>query len=286
MKPIVRWTMGDKCSPLGFTILREAVVNFTNIYKENFDYYIQYNFNSFDSAYKEEELKNITKNLNISLKKQSWLDSPLSINKPEDKNFSSVNSSKDAGSIWKLCPPRLNLNVHEIIMDNDLVIYKKVPQIDEFLSTNDKLLVLQDPVKYYGAYVDYNKDEEKILNAGFIGLHPGYDFASKLKCFWEETGSLKNLSYADEQGLVCATARRSPNILIPKTTIIEMHFKGLCRHYKPNVKTDDFFFPYSKQLFNEFYNLGCGIHFVQSNLKNSHLAWDFYKGKKINNLFI
>lgn len=286
MKPIVRWTIGDKCSPLGFTILREAIINFTKIYKNNFDYYVQYNFNSLDNTYKEEKLKDTVKDLGVNLKKQSWFESPININKPDNKIFSSVDNLKDSGSIWKICPPRLNLNVHEIVMDNDLVIYKKIPEIDQFLSRNDRILVLEDPIKYYGIYFGQNNDNNKVLNSGLFGLYPGYKFGENLKYFWEQNGSFPKLSYSDEQGFICGVLRKDQNILISKNTIVEMHFRGLCKFYKPEIKSDDFFLPYTQQLFNEFYDSGCGIHFVQSNTKDAHGAWDFFKKKKSNKLFV
>lgn len=285
MKPIVRWTIGDKCSPLGFSILREAITNFINIYKHNFDYYVQYNFTSYDNTHKEDKLKDTVKGLNVNLRKQSWFESPININKPETKIFSSVENLKDSGSIWKICPPRFNLNVHEIVMDNDLVIYKKIPEIDQFLSTNDKLLVLEDPIRYYGVYAGQNQDN-KVLNSGLFGLYPGYKFGDNLKYFWETNGSFQKLSYSDEQGFICGVLRKNANIMIPKTTIVEMHYRGLCKHYKPNVKSDDFFLPYTQQIFNEFYNSGCGIHFVQSNTKDAHGAWEYFKKKKSNKLFV
>lgn len=286
MKPIVRWTIGDKCSPLGFTILREAIINFTNIYKQSFDYYVQYNFNSFDNMHKEEKLRDTVKDLNVNLRKQSWTESPIDINKPESKVFSSVDNLKDSGSIWKVCPPRFNLDTHEIVMDNDLVIYKKIPEIDDFLSVNDKLLVLEDPIKYYGAYVGSNLDNSKVLNSGLFGLYPGYKFGDNLKYFWLNNGRFPKLSYSDEQGFICAVLRKDPNVMISKTTIVEMHFRGICKFYKPNVTSDDFFLPYNQEIFNEFYNHGCGIHFVQSNTKNAHGAWEYFKKKRANKLFV
>jgi len=285
MKPIVRWTIGDKCSPLGLVILREAVSSFTGIYKKTFDYYIQYNFDSFDQKIKEEKLKYTLKGLNVNFKKQTWSEIPIDVNKPENKIFSRVDNLKDSGSIWKICPPRINIKTHEIIMDNDLVIYKKIPEIDQFLISNDKLLVLEDPIKYYGVYCN-NHDDSKVLNSGLFGLYPDYDFSENLKYFWNENGSFKNLSYSDEQGFICGVLRRFDNIMISKNKIIEMHCKGLCKNYKPNIETDNLMMEYTDDLFNEFYNNGCGIHFVQSNTKDYHLAWNFFKKARTKKLFI
>jgi len=286
MKPIIRWTIGDQCSPLGFTILREAIFNFTKIYKQTFEYYVQYNFNSFDSIHKEIKLQDTVKDLNVNLKKQTWTESPIDINKPQSKVFSSVENIKDSGSIWKICPPRFNINTHEIVMDNDLVIYKRIPEIDEFLSVNDRLLVLEDPIKYYGVYSGCNSNDSVKLNSGLFGLYPGYKFADNLKYFWSNNGKFSKLSYSDEQGLICGVLRKDPYILISKTIIVEMHRRGLCKYYKPNITSEDFFLDYTDDLFNEFYNNGFGIHFVQSNTKNTHGAWDLFKKKRANKLFV
>ena len=285
MKPIVRWTIGDKCSPLGLVILREAVSSFTGMYKKKFDYYVQYNFDSFDQTIKEQKLKDTLKGLDVNFKKQTWSEIPVHVNKPENKTFSRVDNLKDSGSIWKICPPRINIKTHEIIMDNDLVIYKKIPEIDQFLSSNDKLLVLEDPIKYYGVYCN-SHDDSKVLNSVLFGLHPDYDFSENLKYFWNENGSFNKLSYADEQGFICAVLRRSENILISKNTIVEMHCKGLFKSYKPSMKSDGAFVEYDNNLFNDFYIKGCGIHFVQSNTMGVHMAWDFFKKTRTKKIFI
>ena len=285
MKPIVRWTIGDKCSPLGLVILREAVSSFTGIYKKIFDYYIQYNFDSFDQKIKEEKLKDTLKGLDVNFKKQTWSEIPIDVNKPENKIFNCVNNSKDSGSIWKICPPRINIKTHEIIMDNDLVIYKRIPEIDRFLNFNDKLLVLEEPIKYYGVYSGY-QDDSKVLNSGLFGLHPNYDFSEILKHFWNKSGNNNNLSYADEQGFICAILRRSENIVISKNTIVEMHCNGLFKSYKPSMESNGGFIEYDKNLFNDFYIKGRGIHFVQSNTRGVHVAWGFFEKTRTKKLFI
>ena len=57
---------GTLVIPNSVVILREAVSSFVSIYKQIFDYYIQYNFDCFDQKNKEEKLKDALKGLNVN----------------------------------------------------------------------------------------------------------------------------------------------------------------------------------------------------------------------------
>ena len=52
---------------------------------------------------------------------------------------------------WKLYPPRLRMESHEIILDNDILFFKRIPEIDEFLSSNRSLL-FEGRFREYGKY--------------------------------------------------------------------------------------------------------------------------------------
>ena len=65
-----------------------------------------------------------------------------------------------------------------------------------------------------------------------------------------------------------------------------MHCKGLFKSYKPSMKSNGAFIEYDNNLFNDFYIKGHGIHFVQSNTRGVHVAWDFFKKTRTKKLFL
>ena len=104
--------------------------------------------------------------------------------------------------MWKVCPARMRMDSHEIIMDNDIVLLKKFPQIDEWLSQTSKTLILEEPIRFYGKYDSLLPADGPFLNSGFMGMPPGYDFGAEISKSWKQYGSYENLSQADEQGLL------------------------------------------------------------------------------------
>ena len=118
-KALFRWTLGNP-SELGFKIFEESlVVTMQALVAETFDWVVCYN-NLDEHQFKR--LCLIVKETPIKLFQQLQKDCPV--------------SQQNLGSLWKLCPPRLRMMSHEIIMDNDVVIWKRPPEIDEFLESS------------------------------------------------------------------------------------------------------------------------------------------------------
>jgi hypothetical protein len=149
------------------------------------------------------------------------------------------------------------METHEIVMDNDIVILKKFPQIDEWLNS-DKVLILEEPIRFYGRYDCLFGPEPPFLNSGFMGFPPGYDFGAVIAEQWNSHGKYMNLSQADEQGLLTYSLNRSSSVRIHSDQMVEI----LARDYNYEITGNEF-----------------AYHFTQSNRIN-HVAWNKYKKRK------
>ena len=117
-------------------------------------------------------------------------------------------------------------------------------------------LILEEPIRFYGRFDAMFSDGGPYLNSGFMGFPPGYDYGQEILRVWEEHGSIKNLSQADEQGLLTYTLSRLPSIRIKKEQMKEV----LARDFKVDIDG-------SEQ----------AIHFTQANRIGKHVCWKKYK---------
>lgn len=240
MKPIARWTIGPVTS-CGKKILRESVSIFTSIYPE-FDRIIC--FNNLNCS----ELSDLSKL--VSLYKQEEKSAPCLLSAPDN------NLEEAIGCGWKLAPPRLDTNSLELFIDNDVIIRKRLPQIDEWIERGDCGLIAEglSRKRMYGIY-DAFIPQGINANAGLFGLPPGFDFQKEIT----EYASFLNggLGGYNEQGLTVATIINMKNyIMVPleKLHISEDHVDF------PNVLPD-------------------AIHFVGANRKEWHKGWQSYQSR-------
>lgn len=98
-KPIIRWTIGGNVSQHGIDCLGNSINCWKDLYGDSFDYFLCYN--------------------NIDVNKLNF--GVNLINQHEHLNSLSIQPNSTA---WKLYPPRISLQSHEIFIDNDLIIYK------------------------------------------------------------------------------------------------------------------------------------------------------------------
>lgn len=204
-KPIIRWTLGAAKLKSSYRILDKSIKSILNLYADRFDYYVLYN-----DDVKEYELNClIEKYKNIRFLKQDWGSCPIRLKIPSeyyDKNNKHFYDQRINGSFWKICPPRLNRNVHEIILDNDLIFLKRPKAIENFLCKNDKNFIIEDSNKYLGLYDNLFENEKQGYNSGIIGLHPNYDFEKDLtKNASHLNDCLDDNDYGNEQGLLMYT---------------------------------------------------------------------------------
>lgn len=244
MKNVFRWTIGNT-SKEGLECLRISIKTLTKIYKDRFDYYVCYNNCNVQN------LREYVGHHPVKIIKQDWSTCPLPID--EQKNIGT--------SLWKFCPSRININVHEIICDNDIVFIESINEIEEFLTKNVGLIT-EDPIKHQGKF-GHLFDEDEKFNAGLVGLPPGYNLKDDLYKIWAENGSHETILQADEQGLISAALKKINFIKIPKSEIILIRPKGEVVDLAQHKKID-------------FFKKGKAYHFSGVNKKN-HNYWDKFK---------
>lgn len=211
MQPLVRWTIGP-VQPDGFRCLQTSIEKLLNLY--DVEPVICHNDLSQDQLY------DLSK-LNVRLIDQS-VDLP--------------DTEKPIGVTWKLYPPRLDINRHELFIDNDLILEDHIRELDEFF-TGDLTLLLEGQARHYGRFERHVPPNYKI-NSGLFGIPPGFDLGKHMMFFgtkWEQ-----NAHTFDEQGLVATSLLNYPRFcIIPSATITNcengfkrgagMHFIGLNR---------------------------------------------------------
>lgn len=224
MKPLVRWTMGPAC-PEGYRLLLESIFRFKKIY--DFDMVVCYNN-------QEPNYLDFIKSLGVDVVDQSTFPQKFEV--------------KDA--FWKLVPFRLRPEGYEIFIDNDLVIWDRIPEIDQFVNSK-ATLIYQGMWGKHGVYklpVEFN------VNSGIFGVPPNFDLEKHVLDCWKspfienEEGD-QEFDRFSEQGLVgTALLKNDSYIVIPqcRIPILETYFSYDL--HKKNLNA-------------------CGFHFVGSNSK-------------------
>lgn len=240
IKPLIRWTIGPT-NPEGFEILEHSVELMRTVYPE-FDLMICYNQ---IKNYQIEKLKK----MNVDLYDSS-----------NDSESLSIHSERGYNVHQKLYPPRLRPDSHEIILDNDVIFFNRIREIDCFLNDN-KVLVCQGLNRLLGRYDEIIPAGIRV-NSGIFGLPPYFDFSQELEkkiSLFEEKQWTNRF---DEQGLVAATLiDQKQYYIIPLTSVVLVEPKW---DYK--IMTN---------------KLACGYHFVGANYNKQHLGWLGYKENNV-----
>jgi hypothetical protein len=255
IKPLFRWTVGN-CTQQGLEILEESVFRTMRALGEgNWDWMICHNGLC---PMKQNFLRHIVQGKPIAIHEQSWSNCPI-----DDDAWSPIredgsielDGNRCGGTLWKVCPGRMRINAHEVIMDNDLVIMKNIPQLDAFLKSN-RTLILEEPIRFYGRYEVLIPLEDRI-NSGLMGCPPGFDFGARIRKAWEDSGKHTRITQGDEQGLLMYVLQDYPNLRIKKEEVRELMAGDM-----PSMVSDP----------NAF-----AFHFVQANRSNNHRCWLKYK---------
>lgn len=101
-------------------------------------------------------------------------------------------------TFWKFCPPRLRKESHEVIIDNDLVIYGRSPALEDFW-TGDHVIATAAHRACYGQFETLLKPGW-LVNTGLVGFPPGFDFGSMLHKMARIYPFLKLSNHCDDQG--------------------------------------------------------------------------------------
>ncbi len=144
MKPIIRWTIGGKVNPRGITCLKMSIKSFYSLYGNDFDYYVMWN----------------------GMPSSPELDFDF-INILNQSDYSDSLPYPPWDCCWKLYPPRINIRVPEIWMDNDFILVKKIQEIDSLIKAHEPFMT-QGLMRNYGNYNSQVKNYH--LNCGFFGL--------------------------------------------------------------------------------------------------------------------
>lgn len=177
-KPVVRWTIGPVQSA-GFDCLKRSITAFQNLYDA--DLYVCHN--GIEPA----------RVATLAMAGVTLVDQE------------SLTQASPIGVAWKLYPGRLDINRHELFIDNDLIIEQRIAEIDRFFQ-EDTTILLEGNSRDYGRFERHVPPEFNI-NSGVFGVPPGLDIDKILNGFrhrWEYNCPNASATW-DEQGFVAAT---------------------------------------------------------------------------------
>ncbi len=230
MRPLLRWTIGPT-QPLGLKILIESV-KMAELSMPGFDKVICYNNISPEPF----------ENLGVSLHRQTQDQFPLTLTQ-------APYPGARLGSGWKLCPPRLRPDGHELWVDNDIVIEKPMPSVESWLA-RDATIIAEGWYGFYGVYDDLVRPYK--VCAGLFGLPPGLDF-------WDAILKIARQDQVggwDEQGMTAAVCTMYHDcIVVPMTELSNCE--------------------------KEFVGGACGYHFVEANRSKRHTSWEAYTRRRV-----
>lgn len=233
-KPLIRWILGPVCHT-GLEILQYSVKKMKLLYPDC-------NLMICHNQLKKEHIDFI-KRLNIDLYEQK----PLLTRVP--KNEFNVH--------WKIYPPRVSIDTHEICIDNDIILEDRLEEIDLFLQS-DGVLMYQGIHGYYGMYENQIDFNGIFYNSGIFGVPPKYDLEQRIESVFESENKEWSNNKFDEQGLICSILSTHHKIYtIPLTSIpiVEKSFEIEKTKRNPLCK---------------------GYHFVGANLHKDHKGWTDY----------
>lgn len=271
-KPLARWNVGGHITSCGFDVLKESIKTTRKVLdKYDFDYVICYNNLSVS---RKMEIKEYERQ-GIQTLEQKWETCPIPfqecLNPVKADGSIEDNTGSVGGTLWKITPPRLRINAHEIVMDNDVMILNDFKELSLFLKSNKTMFSSNMP-RFYGRYDKLFWECKENYNAGFVGMPPGFDFGAVLYEIWTTNERYKKLTYADEQGLSLAALRTEEHIIL-YNIVIELYKEGKMLKWNP-----EFWEPYAVTGDEKIF------HFIQSNRHEAkdHKGWQSYKTLSLN----
>lgn len=231
----MRWTIGE-VSEAGFECLRLSIWSAWRLFGDSAQYAVSVNsLPLWRAIHQTGELPCKVKWLNATHLVPSWL-------RPH------VSDEMAEGVAWKLAPVRVFPTLHEISLDNDLILWSLPAAMRNWLACEDpdSCLMAADLQSASGQFAAACK--HRALNSGIRGLPPNFDLESRLESTLVRSG-IRLQSELDEQGLQAAVLSAS-NLFVVGTEDV-----SICSPF-PNHQE----------------HLGrCGVHFVGLNRKT--LPW-------------
>lgn len=227
----VRWTIGD-VSDAGFEALRLSIWSACKLFGDRARYVVCVNTVPLPLAVARiGELPFGVEWLHVSNYLPKWF-------RPH------VDPEMAEGVAWKLAPVRVFPTLHELALDNDLILWALPSAVSEWLRCGQDSACLmaadvQSALGQFSAMCDY-----RALNSGIRGLPPGFDMEGRLRDTLIRS-DLTLQSELDEQGVQAAVLLQS------KLFVVSTDDVSICSP-----------FPNHQQ------HLGsCGAHFVGLNTK-------------------
>lgn len=219
-RPLVRWTVGNT-NALGMRCLKRAIRAWRHLYGQRFDMMVCHN-NMTPGQMAE------LRKLDVELVNQHAFANRLPLRPPAGRN-----------PCWKLYPPRLRPGSHEIVIDNDVLLHRPLPAVEELLS-NNQLFVTEAVLRSYGQF-DPVVPNGLNVNTGMYGLPPGFDLEGKVTEVLKRGIIQQWKGHLDEQGLLALVFATERAKIVRLADISVLH---------PSV-------PYAMGK--------CGVHFVGLN---------------------
>jgi hypothetical protein len=227
----IRWTIGD-VSEAGYEALNLSISAAWNLFGRHATYAVCVNTVSLHAA--AARVGDVPCNIDwmeVHGNIPAWLRVHVSAEMAE-------------GVAWKLHPVRIFPNLHELSLDNDVILWALPPAVRNWLLSDhsEACLMAADVAPALGQFAAVCKYQP--LNSGIRGLPPSFDMESRLQDTLRKTGFTLQ-SEQDEQGLQAAV------LLNTKLFVVSTDEVSICSP-----------FPNHQQ------HLGrCGAHFVGLNPK-------------------
>jgi hypothetical protein len=196
MRPLIRWALGP-VHLLGLETLRISIVMARRLFPEC----------DFIVCHNQAEARHLKflRTLDVDL-----LDNTDAVSILPPKPGYNVH--------WKLSPPRLRPEAHEIFIDNDILLRKIPREMTKFLAGDSHALVYEGLYHQFGCFDGILPEHVKI-NSGVFGLPPGFDFEAKCRVAVQAVGMQEWSGYYDEQGMVATVLHAVPHFTIPLISI-------------------------------------------------------------------
>lgn len=281
-RPLLRIILG-RTSKDGYEVTYYNVRSIMKCYgTDKFDLFICHNnLNQKRLRILEEKLQSIKIPIRFYKQNNSETLLPIKFSKHLD---ATIHHNISHGSFWKICPARIRPECHEIIIDNDIVFLKALPEIETFLQDTIPL-TLEDSSIHMGVFEktkDFNNCAS--LNSGIIGLPPNYNFEKKIYDTWESMNITKNVNGSDEQGLLTSILSKGNHIMIPRSHVMGLHpeklhinafSSGTPTYSILKRKKERDFISYSRIDIHQLAQKTFAFHFYQINRSSvEHQCWD------------
>ncbi len=245
LKPLARWTVGN-VNRQGIAALYESVRSFTGLYGDRFDKLVCFNNLSAEQI-------NTVAALGVLMLPQ----------------YPNALPRQPQSVMWKLYPPRVRQNSHELLIDNDLVLFDRLPEIEEFLASHDLAVITAGLTRSFGWY-DHLVPEKVQMNSGLVGWPPGFDLAAAVQERLRINPNPEWTDKFDEQGLVASVITQMKHLVVPLSKV------GICHQLDFDLPGQPENVPPPGVLPPATH----GYHFVELNVGND-LAWKTYQKSRM-----